>query len=249
MLRHSLLALLLAVTGAQAQAALGSGDLAFTAFNADEDGWAMAALADIAPNTKVYFTDNEWQGSAFNSGESYFQWSSGSTAIAAGTVIRFSAVDTTGLKASAGLLNRASVAGSTNYGLSQSADTLYAYLGTAAAAPTTFLAAISTGGFSATEGGLSNTGLSVGHGAIALRNGSDYAEYTGPRNGLASFTAYRALVADASQWTDKGDGSYASLVPNTAPFTVSAVPEPKDYAMFLAGLCLMGGIARRRPLR
>lgn len=32
----------------------------------------------------------------------------------------------------------------------------------------------------------------------------------------------------------------------TGSFQVSAVPEPETYAMFLAGLGLMGGIARRR---
>ena len=32
-----------------AQAALQPGDLAFTAFNADEDGFALSALREVAP--------------------------------------------------------------------------------------------------------------------------------------------------------------------------------------------------------
>ena len=34
-----------------------------------------------------------------------------------------------------------------------------------------------------------------------------------------------------------------------APTIAAAVPEPETYAMFLAGLCLMGTIARRKKLR
>src|SRR5688572_19958864 len=98
--------------------ALSPGSLSFTALNADEDGWAMVALTDIPASTTVYFTDNEWDGvSAFNTGESYHRWESGGTVIAAGTVIRFSAVDNaTLLAASAGTLARETVSLSTNYG-------------------------------------------------------------------------------------------------------------------------------------
>lgn len=35
----------------------------------------------------------------------------------------------------------------------------------------------------------------------------------------------------------------------TTPFPVASVPEPETYAMLLAGLGLMGGIARRRKLK
>lgn len=64
-------ALTLAVAAALPASALTTGDLAFTAFNADEDGFAMVALADVAANTKLYFSDNEWTGAAFNTGESF----------------------------------------------------------------------------------------------------------------------------------------------------------------------------------
>ena len=70
-----------ALSAPHAMADLGAADLSFTAFNADEDGFAMVALADIAANTKVWFTDNEWNGSAFNTGESYSSWVSGASVI------------------------------------------------------------------------------------------------------------------------------------------------------------------------
>jgi len=249
-MHKKLLALaLVAASAGSANAALSQGDLAFTSFNADEDGWAMVALSSIAANTKVYFSDNEWNstGTAFNTGESFSSWVTGGAAIGAGTVIRFSKIDSsTLLAASVGTLARETVTGSANWGLSATLDTLYAYLGTTATAPTTFLAAISSGTFgTATDGSLTNTGLSVGNGAIQLKPSSDYAEYSGARTGQADFAAYKPLVGTIANWNDLGDGSFAANVPNTTAFTISPIPEPGTYAMLLAGLGLIGTMIRR----
>ncbi|WP_153116388.1 PEP-CTERM sorting domain-containing protein [Rhodocyclus tenuis] len=252
MLRKSVFALLLAASSVGAHATLNTGDIAFTSFNADEDGLSFVTFRDISANTSIYFSDNEWSGSAFNSGESYNLWNSGSSAIAAGTVVRLSAYDKTGLSASIGNLSRVSVSGNSNWGIANSNEVVYAYLGSATA-PTTFLAAITNGSFSA-DGSLSGTGLVEGSSAIRLNALAtsatpDYAEYTGARAGKASFDDYRALVGNVANWTvDTSNGSYASTVPNTAAFSVTAVPEPQSYAMLLAGLCLMGAIARRRKV-
>ncbi|HEY9193215.1 MAG TPA: PEP-CTERM sorting domain-containing protein [Methyloversatilis sp.] len=250
MFRSTLIAAALLVTGSAH--ALNTGDLAFTSFNADEDGWSMVTFVNIAANTTIYFTDNEWNGSAigaggaFNTGESYHQWNSGASAIAAGTVIRFSAIDVAGLSASVGSLSRATVSGSTNYGISATADTVYAYQGSSASSATTFLTAISTGSFSTAEGSLVNTGLVAGVNAVQLKAASDYAEYAGVRSGQTTFAAYKTLVANAANWNDLGDGSFAGKVPDVTAFAVTAVPEPSSEAMLLAGLGMLGLIARRR---
>ncbi len=245
--------LTLASAAAQAQSA---GDLMFTAFNADEDGWAMVALTDLAPNTTVFFTDNEWNGSAigaggaFNTGESFHRWTSGAATIAAGTVIRFAAIDNAAtLSASVGTLARESVSGSSNYGISTTADTIYAYRGTSATAPTTFLSAISSGGFSATEGSLANTGLSAGTNAVQLNASTDFAQYTGARSGLNEFSAYLPLVSGSGNWFNGGDGNFATTAPDTTAFTVQPIPEPSELAFMLAGLGLAGAVARRRARR
>ena len=63
------------------------------------------------------------------------------------------------------------------------------------------------------------------------------AEYTFKLTGLSS-----------GEKTIDVSGSFASAFPVAQNYslTVSAVPEPESYALFLAGLGLMAGIARRK---
>lgn len=208
--------------------ALGAGDLMFTALNVDEDGFAMVALVDIPENSTVYFTDNEWDGSAFNTGESYSQWVSGSSIIPAGTVIRFIAVDKTTPSASVGTFTRATVTGSANWGLSGTEDSVYAYQAESVTGTPTFLSAICNTSFgTASAGMLTNTGLSVGNGALqtGFSGGSDFAEYNGDRSGKVNFAAYLPLVSNVANWTvDTANGDFAATVPNTNAFTV--IPTP-----------------------
>ena len=248
MLKH--LFVLAAVAAAAAPAcALGTGDLAFTSVNADEDGFSVVTFVDIAAGTKVFFTDNEFVGGAFNMSESYSSWTSGAAQVAAGTVIRFSQVDVATLSASVGALARETVSGSTNWGLSTAADTVYAYLGSTATAPTTFLAAITNSSFNTTDGALAGTGLVEGTTAMRLRTtGSpDYGVYNGVRSGLARFAGYQPRVANVANWTvDTTDGNYTTTVPDTSAFCITAVPEPESYALILAGLAGLAYVARRR---
>jgi hypothetical protein len=247
--RRTAVAAVLALAAAAAQAQ-SSGQLMFTSLNSAEDGWAMVALTDLAPNTTVWFTDNEWTGSAFNTGESYHRWDTGAGTIAAGTVVRFRAIDNaTTLAASIGTLARQAVSGSTNYGISQTADPVYAYLGTSATAPTTFLSAISSGGLSATNGLLTNTGLAVGTSAIEFAGSVGFAQYVGARSTLTEFSSYASLVANAANWTNTTATGFGTLTPDTTAFTVQPIPEPSELAFMLAGLGLAGAVARRRARR
>lgn len=216
----------------KANAQLAKGDIAFTSFNADEDGFSIVNFVNIPANTTIYFTDNEaLTATSFNTGESYFQWNSGLSAIAAGSVVRFSAVDNvTNLAASVGTLTRATVTGSTNYGLSTTADIIYAFIGTAVDAPTLVLAAISSGEAVAPGDPVTNAGLTVGVNAIVLSSSADFGEYTGTRTGRIGFSAYRSLVNNVANWNvDVTNGSYATTIPNTSAFTVSPVVDLSKY--------------------
>ncbi|MFN6483348.1 MULTISPECIES: putative Ig domain-containing protein [unclassified Nostoc] len=205
--------------------ALTQGDIAFISFNADEDGWSIVTFVDIDPNTIIYFTDNEATSlTAFNTGESYFQWNSGANTITAGTVIRFSAIDNaTNLAASIGTFSRVSVSGSSNYGLSASGDTVYAYLGTNANSPTVFLSGISNDTNTQGTTDLTAAGLTIGTNSILLNSSADYGVYNGARSGESSFANYKLLVNNVSNWTvDTVNGDYTTTVPNTTNFAIAS---------------------------
>jgi hypothetical protein len=239
MKRFSALAATLFTIGSS-HAALQPGEIAFTAFNADEDGFAVVALRDIAPFSAIYFTDNEWNGGApgaggFNTGEGTYAWVTGAAAVAAGSVVRFSDIDGAARAASVGAFGQVLTG---LPGFAATGDTLFAYSGDSAAQPTALLAAISTDSFSGSS--LAGSGLAAGVNAVSVGVGADYAEYTGARSGLATFDAYTSLVADADQWTANATGDFASTIPNLTPFAVAAVPEPQTYALLATGLGLIG---------
>lgn len=244
-LRIAAAATLALLTGT-ANAALHPGDLAFTAFNADEDGFAVVALREIAPFSGVYFTDNEWSGGApgtgaFNTGESTFVWATGSMPIAPGTVVRFSRIDQASRNVSIGAFALV-VSGAP--GFSASGDTVYAYSGANASQPEQLIAALSSENYAGSS--LAGSGLVPGVNAVTVGNGADFAEYTGARNGLASFGAYGGLLNDPGQWHSQLTGEFATTVPNLNNFSVAAVPEPQTYALLATGLGLIGWRLRRR---
>lgn len=247
MKRISVLAALLIAT-ASSEAALQPGDIAFTAFNADEDGFAIVALRDIVPFSAIYFTENEWSGGApgagaFNSGEGSYAWVSGSSAIGAGSIVRFSEIDSAARTASVGAFGQV-LSGLT--GFAATGDTLFAYSGDSAAQPTALLAAISSDGFAGSA--LPGSGLEAGVNAVAVGSGADFAQYTGIRTGLGTFSAYAGLLADAGQWTSHPTGDFAAAAPDMMPFAVAAVPEPETYALLATGLTLIGLRLRQRRL-
>ena len=247
-MKKVLLGLTALAMSASASAALVAGDLAFTSYNTQEDGFSLASFANIAANTTVYFSDNEYVSGAFNSGESYFSWNTGASTIAAGTVVRFSGIDAATRAASVGTFSQVTVSGSANTGLSATADILYAYLGTSATAPTTFLSIISSESVTNTNASIVGTGLTVGNGVTQLANGAKFADYTGVRTGATTFATYKPLVYNAANWltVTAATPSQAGAVPNLNAFTIAPVPEPSEYALLLSGLGLIGFVVRRR---
>jgi hypothetical protein len=207
-------------------AILSTGSIAFTAFNADEDGWSIVSLIDIDPNQNVFFSDGT-ATSATNIGtnESSFRWNTGSSTISAGSIVRFSAIDVPARTVSVGTF---APVNSTNFGLSATAETLYAFLGTNDTTPTTLLTAVST---EADNTSLTTVGLINGTNAIRLTSSADFAEFNGSRTNQTSFPNYRSVVNTASNWNINVDGDGSAVVPSSTRFSLTntPVPEPGDF--------------------
>ncbi len=138
-----------------------------------------------------------------------------------------------------------------------SSETIYAFLGTNATTPTTFLAAISNNAndYNGPSGTLAGTGLTQGTTAILLpsvgANLADGGQYTGLRSGAAAFADYVSLIGNTSaNWaTDLNDG--AQFVPfNTTSFQTAAtsIPEPASLSLMLLA-ATMGAVWCRRTGR
>ncbi len=200
----------------------GPGSIAFTGLNADDpDSIAFAALEDLPAGTIIILDDNEWNGTAFNTGEGTLTITL-TTAVTAGTIIRIEASNTATPTISTGTVSR-----SGSFDISGTTESVYAYVGSSAAP--TFLSAIGISGFTGatTTGLLTNTGLTLGVDSIDLGTvdaGADIGAYNGVRTGQLSFADYRALINNAANWvTQDAAGSQANDGTNPdAPF--SAVP-------------------------
>lgn len=171
--------------------ALSAGSIAFVGFNADgTDGFACIVLDEIPAGQVIYFRDDEWNGTAFNTGEGISSWTNNTGApIAVGTVVEFSAVSTAAPTASHGQL--ALVSGSQNLGASD--ETLYAYTSTgdATTGSFTFLSAVASGGYTAAMT-LDGTGLTAGIDAIDFKPQDDDADVFAynPASGGSSSSAW-----------------------------------------------------------
>ncbi len=202
-------------------AQLTTGDLAFTAFNADgDDDFAMVTFVDIPANSVLYFSDKEWTGTEFNSGEANYTWETGTTLINAGTVITFNAISDATRSVSAG-----SIIGVPG-GMSGTAEAVFVYLGTDIDTPTIFLTAVANSSSAYDDGagtGLAGTGLTEGSTAITFPNGTDIAAYNGPRTGFMA-NGYIAQLNDMSNYDaqdDSGDQSMDTIAPDL-PFDTNS---------------------------
>jgi Ca2+-binding RTX toxin-like protein len=207
---------------------LAAGSIAFTGFNADgADNLAFVVLEPIAAGTEIWFTDNEWTGGAFNTGESTWTWTAASN-IAAGTIVTMDGL-AAGETATSNL-GTIAWAEETARGLDSfthsgflAGETVYAYVGTASSP--TFLAAFTTGAFTSADAGLiSGTGLSTGLTARATQAEDDIAAYTGIRLTGGDFSNFLSLVNGTGTWATQ----YDKVNDNSADGTAPDVPFSTD---------------------
>jgi hypothetical protein len=200
---------------------LKAGDLMCVGFNADgNDDMAFAALAAIPANSTIYFRDDEWDGTVFNTGESAWSWNSGTTAIAAGTIIRFTNFGLPSGSVNIGVLTAAI---STNFGVAAGGDAVFVYQGTDVNSPTRFISVVCSGVPSTDFSSLAGTGLTEGSTAQVLTpTGVDIAAYKGVRSGLDR-SGYIAAINNMQNWDVQdaaGDQSNDGITPDV-PFALT----------------------------
>jgi len=228
-----------------------AGDIAFIGFNTDgSDDFSIVLLADAAVGNVVHFNDNEWTGTQFNAtNEGEISWTV-NTALAAGTVVTFSNIRTTPT-ASSGTLSGGTMS-------LFAGEAIYAFTGTNATTPTTFLGAISNDEriYDGTFGTLTGTGLTEGSTAVLVaRSGGDPADggqYMGVRSGEAVFSDYRSLIGNtAGNWNvDYLDGTQFVPFDSTMFMTsTNAIPEPGSLTSMALGATFGLMLARRRSRR
>ena len=214
--------------------ALNPGDLLFVGWDSDNDDIAFVATTDLAAGEVIYFTDDEWDGTSFNGGEQYMEWTVPAAGIEAGTVITIDMNRST---------RTASIdAGGTfdymrgGYDIAQGNEMFWAFQGTRNgdfATPTNFIAVIGNeaDGNDNQTPNLTNTGLTTSNGAIIIDGDEDYMEFTA--DGALDSPVVRddliAEILDTSNWsTADGPGNNN---PNGTGFDVDIPP----VVCFVAG--------------
>jgi|GEM_PF-2431212 len=219
----------------QAQSA---GDLLFVAVNADDsDDITFVLLADFPANDTIFFTDEEWNGTAFNSPDlEGDNWWVNNQVTPAGTVVQIfdlgdevntsTSLGTTGAAIDPGGSTSTNVGMPDAMGLSASGDGIYAYTGDLRN-PMVFVGAFTMNSWTAAQT-LTGTGLTAGTNAFSgSGNNDDVYAYNGLRSGLASFGSYASLLSDPANW-DIQNGSGSQTADGIAP------DKPFDLTNFIA---------------
>jgi len=230
-MRNFLLTCLFIVTSiSYTIAQAGPGSIAFTFFNADgNDAFSFITLQEIPAGQMINFTENEWTGTAFNTGEGSLTWTNSSGAsIPAGTVI-----DLTQISTQTPVVNIGSAVPSGAFLLSASGDQIYAYIG--AASSPTFLTAILTnnGGFTGSNGTLTGTGLVLGETAVdvaaSIGDGPDVAQFSGVVDCTGqTLTECASNYNTNTSWTGSTGGSQNSV---TSTYDGSDATVPSTYGV------------------
>ena len=142
----------------------------FVGWDADNEDISFVTTVDLAPGEVIYFTDDEWNGTQFNSNEQLIEWIVPAGGIEAGTVIT---IDMTPAPNAGATID---TGGSIDYirgggQLAQGNEMFWAFQGTRVGddvTPTNFIGVIAneaTGNTNQTPN-LTGTGLTTTNGAI-----------------------------------------------------------------------------------
>ncbi len=238
-MKRNLALILLTGSLLQSAHALNPGDIAFTGFNADgNDNLAFVALAPIPSGTVIYFTDEEWNGTAWATNtEAAWTWTATEN-IAAGVVVTIDNVNglftpLTPTTSNLGTITAiVDVANTNNAGFGATDEAVFAYEsdGTLNAngvpnATGNFLAVIANEDATGSGISLTGTGLSEAAGtAILFTLDEDGMAYTGSRAGQTAIADYLLLLADkTTNWTTQASDGTLLLPFSLTPFSEGAL--------------------------
>ena len=174
------------------------GDLAFVEYATDSpDRFSFVLLKDIQENTKMYFTDKAYNGTAFLANEALYEWRGVGRSYAKGEVIHLVEGQT--------FINEGIHSPGVE-GLSNDGDQIIAFQGTLDAP--SFISAISSTGW-LTEGTVNNNSsylpstLTLGVNALGFATEVDDGVYNGATTG--SVAEIRTAINNPENWTRAGN--------------------------------------------
>ncbi|MDX8354163.1 Hint domain-containing protein [Cognatiyoonia sp. IB215182] len=190
---------------------LNPGDLLFVGWDSDNDDISFVATTDIAAGEVIYFTDDEWDGSAFLGTEQLIEWTVPAGGLTAGTVVNIDmdpGADTISFD-SGGTIDY--IRG--GYDIAGRNEMFWAFQGTRngnTVTPTDFVAVIANEaqGSNIQTPNLTGTGLTTANGAIIIDGDEDYMEWTAD-GALADPVVRDDLIAsilDTDNWTTADGG-------------------------------------------
>lgn len=224
-IKISILSFLL-IYSTEVNATINMGGIMIIGFDGDNpDYLVFAVLEDLPPGEQFYITDNEWNGSSFDTGEGVVQWTNDTgSIITAGIIISLNVTTLTFDLGSA-----TSIA--TTLSLTTSGDDIYLYQGgDGISTPTNFITAFSSGPDPVAT--LSGTGLTDGLNAISTAhfNNLDVILYSGSLNcaGL-DLDGCAAMFANPANFTSQdgsGDQSTDNIFPDIPDDTPAGFMPP-----------------------
>ncbi|KQV89137.1 PEP-CTERM sorting domain-containing protein [Pelomonas sp. Root1237] len=249
---------------------LSNTQFAFTGVNGNTTvgGWSFVSFVDIAAGTTIYFTDTNVLQTTSAAGvfsttaETFWSWTA-SAKVNAGTSVALLGTGVNGQYAA-----KSGTAGGTANGvvvnlnggasnISSGGDILYAFQAASyatnyQASAITFLGALSNRGtYTSSDNPTAATGLSgiqlreyKVDAATATRYTQFTAQVTTNDAPFSSMAQLKSALAVNANWTTVAGSNSTPIVADV--LAVTAVPEPESYALMLAGLAVMGGVARRR---